>query len=74
MNALRKNGKIYFLDRPLDMLMPTEDRPTASNRDAIERRYNERISIYRASADKIIDASGSPADIADEIISDFLSR
>ena len=71
-DALRENGKIYFLDRPLDLLLPTEDRPTASTKEAIEKRYRERYSIYKASADRIIDASGSPEDIANDIISDFL--
>lgn len=71
-DALRQNGVIYFLDRPLDMLMPTADRPTASTREAISKRYNERYSIYRASADKIIDSSGDVNLIANEIISDFL--
>lgn len=26
-DALRMNGRIYFLDRPVDMLVPTQDRP-----------------------------------------------
>ena len=73
LDALKQNGKIYFLDRPLDMLIPTDDRPTASTREAIEKRYSERYSIYCESADKIIDASATPDIIADKIISDFLS-
>lgn len=72
-NALRENGKIYFLDRPLEMLLPTSDRPTASTKEAIEKRFNERYSIYRSTADKVIDASKDLNGIADEIISDFFS-
>ena len=70
-NALKQNGRIYFLDRPLSLLMPTEDRPTASTRDAITKRYNERYSIYCKAADKIIDSSSDPCTVADEIIKDF---
>lgn len=70
-NALRENGRIYFLDRPLDMLIPTSDRPTASTKEAIERRFLERYSIYKASADCIIDASGDLSETAEKIISDF---
>ena len=71
-DALKQNGKIYFLDRPLEMLMPTDDRPTASTREAIEKRYRERYSIYSNTADVIIDASSDPDTIAEKIISDFL--
>ncbi len=71
--SLRQNGVIYFLDRPLKMLLPTPDRPTASTKEAITKRYNERYSIYRNAADRIIDASRSVDEIAEEIISDFFS-
>ena len=73
-NALRQNGKIYFLDRPLDMLTPTFDRPTAHNKAALKKRYEERYSIYEASADCKIDASLPPEAVAEKIISDFLSE
>lgn len=69
--ALRQNGKIYFIDRPLEALIPTDDRPTASTRAEIEQRYNERYEIYRASADVIIDASLSAEEVADMILKDF---
>ena len=72
-DALRQNGVIYFLNRPLDLLMPTADRPTASSKEAIRKRYEERYSIYCASADKTVDASASPSEIADNIILDFFS-
>lgn len=48
---LKQNGTLCFLDRPLDALTPTSDRPTASDRAAIEARYAERLPIYRAAAD-----------------------
>ncbi len=70
-DALRQNGRIYFLDRPLEMLMPTEDRPTASSREAIAKRYGERYSLYLKAADKIIDSPCTPEKAADEIIADF---
>ncbi len=54
---LSKNGRIYFLDKPLESLVPTLDRPTAQNREAIEKRYFERYDLYKKYADKIIDCS-----------------
>lgn len=53
-SALKMNGKIYFLDRPLEDLIPTDDRPLASSREAIEKRYKERYEIYVSTADEII--------------------
>lgn len=58
-DLLRMNGKIFFLDRPVEQLMPTEDRPLASTREAILKRYEERYSIYKKTADAIIDNSGT---------------
>ena len=49
---LKRNGILCFLDRPLEALTPTSDRPTASDRAAMEARYRERLPIYRAAADK----------------------
>ena len=49
---LRQNGTLCFLDRPLSALTPTSDRPTASDRAAIEARYRERYPIYTRVADK----------------------
>ncbi len=48
---LRQNGKLVFLDRPLSDLVPTPDRPTASDAEAIKRRYRERYDKYKAAAD-----------------------
>ena len=69
--ALRENGRIYFIDRPLELLMPTEDRPLASSREAIERRFAERYGIYKKTADITVSSVKTPTDTADLIIEDF---
>lgn len=56
---LRRNGRLYFLDRPLELLLPTADRPLASSAEAIRNRYQERYMRYRNCADVCIDGSGS---------------
>ena len=55
-SALRENGKIYFLDRPLSALVPTADRPLALSAEEIKKRYEERYDIYISVADVRIDA------------------
>jgi shikimate dehydrogenase len=66
-SALRENGKIYFIDRPLSALMPTEDRPLASSKEAIEKRYKERYPIYTASADYTVSADCNAECVANKI-------
>lgn len=68
---LKSNGRIYFLDRPLSMLLTTDDRPLSSNRTDLEKRYNERYELYRKYADVIIDGSGSVKEVAKRIEADF---
>ncbi len=54
---LKENGRVVFIDRPLEQLITTEDRPLSSNRELLEKRYNERYNIYKSSADVIINAT-----------------
>lgn len=66
-HALRRNGRIYFLDRPIEELLPTEDRPTASTAEAIRQRYAERYDIYCNSCDVHVRTLGVAALTAEEI-------
>ena len=71
-DALLENGRIYFIDRPLDKLLPTDDRPLASTKDAIIKRYNERYEIYKASSDVQIDAGFDAETVTNMILEDFV--
>lgn len=51
---LKENGRIYFIDRPLDFLISTADRPLSSNRSDLEKLYKDRYDIYLGSCDKQI--------------------
>lgn len=68
---LAKNGRIYFIDRPLEALIATEDRPLSSNPDDLKKRYNERYDIYRSTADKIIENKTTAEAAAELIKEDF---
>ena len=70
-DQLRRNGRLYFLDRPLELLLPTEDRPLASDAAMIRRRYEERYARYCATADLLVDGSGSVDEVAQIIEKDF---
>ena len=68
---LRANGRIFFLDRPLDAILPTDDRPLSSDRAALEKRYAERYPIYTATADAVIPVTGTPEAVAEAIRKEF---
>ena len=50
-NLLKQNGRIIFLDRPIENILPTEDRPLSSNIHDLKKRYDERYSVYCSSCD-----------------------
>ena len=54
-DALRSNGRIFFINRPLCDLIPTKSRPLADSKDKITELYNERYPIYLAASDEKID-------------------
>lgn len=57
-NFLRSNGKIFFLNRPIDDILPTDDRPLSSNRSDLQKRFDERYPIYKETADEEIFVDG----------------
>ena len=71
-DLLKRNGKIYFLDRPLSDIVATADRPLSSNRADLEKRYNERYDEYLSCADKRIIVSDTAEDVANTILEDIL--
>ncbi len=71
---LKRNGRIYFIDRALSELLPTEDRPLSRTREHIEKLYDERYGIYCASADVHIQVSSDAKEAARDIISDFKKK
>ena len=71
-DLLHRNGKIYFIDRPLEALLPTPDRPLASSAEAIRRRYAERDERYCMTADYRIDADASIEEVVHRTRKEFL--
>lgn len=66
-DAMKMNGTVVFLDRPVSSLIPTDDRPLADDRDKILRLYKERYPLYTAVADIIIKVCGTEEEAAEEI-------
>lgn len=53
-DALRANGKIIFLDRPLHLLQSTASRPLSAQKEQLQKLYEERYERYKIAADIII--------------------
>lgn len=69
---LRANAKVYFLDRPIEKLLVTDDRPLSKTKEKLEKLYNERYSVYIRSADKRIDCVDDIEENITAIKDDFL--
>ena len=70
-NALRLNGKLYFLDRSIENLTPTDSRPLASKKSDIEALFEARYHIYNSVCDVKIDSNLLPQEEANLIIEEF---
>ena len=70
--SLKHNGKIFFLNRNIDDIVPTADRPLALNKEALRQRFAERYSVYCSTADKIIHVTGDAAQVASLIGKEYL--
>ena len=50
--VLKQNGYLLFLDRPVDELKTSADRPLSSNLEAARKLFAVRFPIYLAAADR----------------------
>lgn len=57
--ALRLNGVIVFIDRPLSDMRPSGDRPLSDDRNKLNKLYEERYPVYRKTADIVVETGGS---------------
>ena len=64
---LKENGRIFYLLRDIEKIVPDETRPLSSDREALRRRFEERKEIYESTADTAIDCNGTVAEAADAI-------
>lgn len=69
--ALKQNGRIYYIDRPIDLLEATQDRPLSSCKDDLISLYHKREKLYINAADKRIVNDKDLCCAAEEIRKDF---
>ena len=66
--ALRQNGAIFFLNRPLEDIIPTSDRPLSSDIESLRKRFEERYPIYKATGDFEIAIDGKVENAVNRIL------
>ncbi|MCQ3034946.1 MAG: shikimate dehydrogenase [Bacilli bacterium] len=71
MDYLSQNGVVVFIDRPLELLGVSDDRPLSSNRFDLEKRYKERYKIYKKYADIVINNNVTIEEVVNEIVKEF---
>lgn len=73
--AAAEAGAVVFLDVPFEVcyerICGDSNRPIAasSTREELEKRYNDRRTVYAAHSTVRIDCSGSPIEVAEQIVS-----
>ena len=55
-DLLKENGIIVFIDRPLEKLVTTDNRPLSKTRELLKKRYDERYGLYNKAADITVKA------------------
>ena len=73
-HALKRNARVYYINRKVEDIVPTADRPLALDRAALQQRYRERHTIYEQCADKEINVTADAAAVAEAIRKDYLSE
>ena len=71
---LKRNGKLFFLDAALSRLRATGDRPLSDTRDKLEKLYDERIGLYRSTADVTVPDMETPKAEAAYILEKRMER
>ncbi len=72
--ALKENGTVVFLNRPLEKLAITNDRPLSSDFEKLKKRYEERYEIYCNTANAILDCSDDVIENSNKIKDAFLNE
>jgi shikimate dehydrogenase len=67
-HCLKRNGRVFFIDAPLSRLRATGSRPLSDTEDKLKKLYNDRIDIYRSTADVTVPDMETPETEAEYIL------
>ena len=67
-DSLKRNGKLFFIDANPDRLCPTDSRPLSDTSEKLKKLYDERIDIYKSTADVVVPDMSTVQDEAEFIL------
>lgn len=70
--ALKQNGFIVFLDRSLNQLLTSTDRPLSRTKDDVNKLYNQRYPIYASVCDVKVNADDTIEGVCNAVIKEIL--
>ncbi|MBR5314448.1 MAG: shikimate 5-dehydrogenase, partial [Clostridia bacterium] len=73
-DMLRENGIIYFIDRDINSIVATSDRPLSSNRNDLEKRFVERYPKYKERCDRHVSITNDVKENVQMIKKDFVNE
>lgn len=73
-NCLKRNGKLFFINADIKRLQATDDRPLSDTYEKLKKLYDERIGIYKSSADFVVPDMETPEAEAEYILKKRLER
>ncbi len=68
---MKQNGKLIFLDRSIEKLTATSDRPLSSSSDALKALYEKRHPIYSSACDIKINGNGSVKEVSKIVLNEM---
>ena len=69
---LKRNGRLFFLDRDPDELLPSFERPLSDNEEKLRALFSERMPVYLASADTVVPVLKTPEETAEALLKELL--
>ncbi len=66
--ALKRNGKLFFINADFARLSPADNRPLSDSMDKLKKLYDERMGVYKSTSDVVIPDMATPNDEAEFIL------
>lgn len=66
--ALKRNGKLFFINADIKRLRATADRPLSDTGEKLKKLYDERFDIYKSTADVTVPDMATPHNTVEYII------
>lgn len=67
-NLLKMNGTVVFINRGIEHLLCTKDRPLSSSKEAVQKLFETRYPLYKKSCDIEVDGNVPVEDVANTIL------